>query len=75
VIERAQPGSIMSGYNKINGEYASGNHHLLNEVLKGAWGYQGYVMSDWRRGVAPMRMGCSSRAPCCRSSSRLWRLK
>jgi beta-glucosidase len=46
-IERSQPGSIMSGYNKINGEYASGNHHLLNEVLKGAWGYQGYVMSDW----------------------------
>src|SRR5262245_43801930 len=46
-IERSQPGSIMSGYNKINGEYASGSHHLLNEVLKGAWGYKGYVMSDW----------------------------
>jgi beta-glucosidase len=46
-IERSEPGAIMSGYNKINGEYASGNHHLLNEVLKGAWGYQGYVMSDW----------------------------
>src|SRR5262245_54690134 len=46
-IERSQPGSIMSGYNKINGEYASGNNHLLNDVLKGAWGYQGYVMSDW----------------------------
>src|SRR5215467_2741641 len=46
-IERAQPGAIMSGYNKINGEYASGSDHLLNEVLKGAWGYKGYVMSDW----------------------------
>jgi beta-glucosidase len=46
-IERSQPGSIMSGYNKINGDYASGNHHLLNEVLKGAWSYKGYVMSDW----------------------------
>jgi beta-glucosidase len=46
-IERSAPGAIMSGYNKINGEYASGHHHLLNEVLKGAWGYQGYVMSDW----------------------------
>jgi beta-glucosidase len=46
-IERSKPGSIMSGYNKINGEYASGNHHLLDEVLKGAWGYEGYVMSDW----------------------------
>src|SRR5262249_58780998 len=46
-IERSRPGSIMSGYNKVNGEYVSGNRHLLNEVLKGAWGYPGYVMSDW----------------------------
>jgi beta-glucosidase len=46
-IERSQPGAIMSGYNKINGEYASGSSYLLNEVLKGAWGYKGYVMSDW----------------------------
>jgi beta-glucosidase len=46
-IERSEPGAIMSGYNKINGEYASGNGHLLNDVLKGAWGYRGYVMSDW----------------------------
>ncbi|HYD75987.1 beta-glucosidase [Ramlibacter sp.] len=46
-IERSQPGSIMSGYNKINGEYAGGNDHLLNGVLKGAFGYKGWVMSDW----------------------------
>jgi beta-glucosidase len=46
-IERSQPGAIMSGYNKVNGEYLGGNHHLLNDVLKGAWGYKGYVMSDW----------------------------
>jgi beta-glucosidase len=46
-IERSQPGSIMSGYNKINGEYAGGNNHLLNDILKGAWSYQGWVMSDW----------------------------
>ena len=46
-IERSQPGSIMSGYNKINGEYASGNNHLLNDLLKDTWGYKGYVMSDW----------------------------
>jgi beta-glucosidase len=46
-IERSQPGSIMSGYNKINGVYASGNAYLLNDLLKDAWGYQGWVMSDW----------------------------
>jgi beta-glucosidase len=37
----------MTGYNKINGEYAGGNGHLLNDVLKGAMGYKGWVMSDW----------------------------
>jgi beta-glucosidase len=46
-IERAQPGAVMSGYNKVNGEYAGANRHLLEEVLKGAWGYPGWVMSDW----------------------------
>ncbi len=46
-IERAQPGSVMSGYNKINGDYAGGNRVLLQEALKGAWGYRGWVMSDW----------------------------
>src|SRR5262245_50713448 len=46
-IERSHPGAIMSGYNKINGTYASGNDRLLNDVLKGAWAYKGYVMSDW----------------------------
>jgi beta-glucosidase len=46
-IERAQPGAIMSGYNLINGAAASGNEVTLNQVLKGAWGYPGWVMSDW----------------------------
>jgi beta-glucosidase len=46
-IERAQPGSIMSSYNKVNGEYTGGNSVLLQDVLKGAWGYPGWVMSDW----------------------------
>jgi beta-glucosidase len=46
-IENSAPGSIMSAYNKINGAYAGGSHYLLNEVLKGAWAYKGWVMSDW----------------------------
>src|SRR5690606_37996785 len=46
-IERSRPGSIMTSYNKINGEYAGGNGPLLNGVLKNAWGDEGYVMSDW----------------------------
>jgi beta-glucosidase len=46
-IERAQPGSVMTGYNKVNGDYAGGNGVLLDDILKGAWGYPGWVMSDW----------------------------
>jgi beta-glucosidase len=46
-IERSQPGSVMTGYNKVNGDYAGGNRVLLEDVLKGTWGYPGWVMSDW----------------------------
>jgi beta-glucosidase len=46
-IERSQPGAVMTAYNKVNGEYAGGNDFLINDVLKAAWGYRGWVMSDW----------------------------
>lgn len=46
-IERSHPGSVMTAYNKINGDYAGGNSVLIQDVLKGAWGYPGWVMSDW----------------------------
>lgn len=46
-IERGRPGSIMCGYNLVNGAYACENDHLLNKVLKQDWGYKGWVMSDW----------------------------
>jgi beta-glucosidase len=46
-IERSKPGSVMTGYNKINGDYAGGNSVLTQDVLKGAWAYPGWVMSNW----------------------------
>lgn len=39
--------ATMAGYNRANGSYASANSKLLNGVLKGELGFQGYVMSDW----------------------------
>lgn len=46
-IERARPGAVMTAYNKVNGTYAAANDALINRLLKGAWGYPGWVMSDW----------------------------
>ncbi|KVP64595.1 glycoside hydrolase family 3 C-terminal domain-containing protein [Burkholderia ubonensis] len=45
--KRAQPGSVMCSYNRLNGDYACENAHLLNDVLKNEWGFQGQVQSDW----------------------------
>jgi len=46
-IERGDPGSVMCSYNKVNGDFACENDWLLNRVLKGDFGFRGYVMSDW----------------------------
>jgi beta-glucosidase len=47
-IERSDPGALMCAYNKINGAYACGNDPLLNDAIKKAIGFKGFVMSDWK---------------------------
>ena len=46
-IEDGHPGSVMCGYNKVNGVWDCSNKHLLNDILKGDWKYPGWVMTDW----------------------------
>jgi beta-glucosidase len=39
--------SVMGSYNKFRGQYATHNKYLMNDILKGQWGFKGLVMSDW----------------------------
>lgn len=47
IIEKSKPWSIMSAYNKINGKYCSENEHLLKDILREEWKFEGIVISDW----------------------------
>ena len=46
-VTEGQPGMVMCSYNKFNGDWACENSYLLTDVLKKAWGFKGFVLSDW----------------------------
>ena len=45
-IQKGDPWSIMTSYNRVNGEWTSSSRHLMTEILRGEWGYDGMVQSD-----------------------------
>ncbi|MBG0564046.1 glycoside hydrolase family 3 C-terminal domain-containing protein [Actinoplanes aureus] len=66
VVRTARPWALMSAYNRVNGVPASENSWLLTDVLRGEWGFDGVVVSDWGAvsdRVAAVRAGCDVEMP------------
>jgi beta-glucosidase len=65
-VDEAHVGAVMSSYNLVNGEHMSQNAYLDSEVLKGQWGFDGVLMSDWGStydGVAAAKAGLDLEMP------------
>lgn len=66
VVKKAKPWTVMASYNKIDGIYSTANKKYLTEVLRGEWGYDGLVMSDWgatHERAAAVEAGCALTMP------------
>jgi beta-glucosidase len=47
IVTNARPWGVMAAYNSVNGSTMTEHHHLQNEVLRGEWGFDGFIVSDW----------------------------
>ena len=67
-VKEGKPGAVMSAYNEVNGQYANENPHLLKEILRQEWGFQGFVVTDWGGGndyTEGIRSGSNLQMPGC----------
>lgn len=47
IVREAKPWTVMAAYNRVNGTYATDSRYLMKDILKGDWGFDGVLMSDW----------------------------
>jgi beta-glucosidase len=52
VVKKADPACVMAAYNQVNGVHCTENSHLLTDILRTAWGWTGFVVSDWGASIA-----------------------
>jgi beta-glucosidase len=65
-VRVAKVGAVMDAYNKVNGDYCTENNFLNNLLLKGEWGFDGVLMSDWgatHSALGPVRAGLDLEMP------------
>ncbi|MET9500547.1 glycoside hydrolase family 3 C-terminal domain-containing protein [Streptomyces sp. NPDC006622] len=66
IVDNARPWGVMTAYNTVNGTTMTEHHHLVNEVLRGEWGFDGINVSDWtaaRDTVGALRGGLDVAMP------------
>jgi beta-glucosidase len=68
-VKEGKTQAIMSSYNRINGTHADENEHLIREILRGEWGFEGVVISDWagcNNKVNSVKAGSDLEMPSCK---------
>lgn len=68
-VREGKPKCIMTSYNKLNGTFTNENEHLLKDILRGEWGFDGVIVTDWagcNDRIAGLKAGNELEMPMCK---------